>query len=193
MGHTCFVCDKKKEKKIPGILAIGKYRQLRFCKKSELSEPHICKTVEAVIDKQMDLICARDILPVGFDADGSKSETDDEAHLNLCTCDRYRDINARPCITDPFKPLLTFTTQDGVVLNFCKASHLTRYLIRHYTSLSKGKATTPTKKKKAPTNNTHDDDDEDDAPPNTTHSSTPSFSPTPRSQCSRRATTHYDT
>jgi hypothetical protein len=84
-NHTCFVCDKKKKKKIPGTISIGKYRKLHFCKKSELSNLRIHKTVEVAINEQIDLIRECDISLIGYDTDNSENNTDKEKdHLDLC-------------------------------------------------------------------------------------------------------------
>ena len=149
LGFTCFVCDKKKEKKIPGTLAIGKYRQIRFCKKGELTDPVTRKAIETAIDQQVLLVKENDAPPLVND--DSDSDTDGESDNDeLCYCDGYRDTHGSECNVDPFKPILTFTTLDNTRLAFCKASHLTRYLVRHYTALSKGKQSTSSRKRKIP-------------------------------------------
>jgi len=149
-GITCFVCDQRKEKKFGGKILIGKWREIKFCKKAELKDKNCRLLVEQAIDAQAKLVSeSTDQPPGGFSGGGGDDDDDDyekeQDEAGVCGCDGFANDSAKPCNAKPFSPVIRYITADQAVKHFCKAAHLIRYLLHYHTCK---RAQVPTNKRK---------------------------------------------
>jgi hypothetical protein len=150
IGSVCFYCGKKAEKKIKGILSLGKHREFNFCQTGELKKQgHL---IAKIIDQELEHIKEDDSpLPqqsqIISDSPNNTPSSSQQPILKDQQCSGYTDAMASAC-TAACTDHLSFTPRGSQrAMYFCKGTHLIRYLVKHHTGSAKGKNITKQQQK----------------------------------------------
>jgi hypothetical protein len=150
-GAVCFCCNKSKEKTLSlgqEQLKIGKHKTIKFYTKRELKETHTCAPIHEMIKAEMDIVeRTKDARPDHEDSmedsQGSQTDNEEKVVFTMVKCAGFKDEAGLEDCGVECKSILTLIKADGEVKTFCHPKHLTRYLLKFYTS--KGKR--PSRKK----------------------------------------------